>query len=99
MNSRGASGLGAMDGLGAILFDTGCNVLNPGGPRLDSGLVDDSEHENGIIILIIVMIIIGSLIAISLSVYLIIVFYRERHVNKEDTKTSSGFVSQVVVSV
>ena len=84
-----------MDGLGAILFDTGCNVLNPAGTRLDSGLEIKSESDNGNTLLI-VIIVVDVLIAIAVIAFIIYKLYKRRKASKVDP--TKGFVSQVVVS-
>ena len=70
-----------MDGLGAILFDTGCDVLNPAGPRLDNDLTKDSESDSGNTVLI-VIIVVDVLIAIAVIAFIIYKVCKRRKANK-----------------
>ena len=95
VSSSGATGLGAMDGIGAILFDTGCDVLNPTGPRLVSNSEGDTESDSGNTVLI-VIIVVDVLIAIAVIAYIIYKICKRRKAQKVDP--AKEFVSQVVVS-
>ena len=70
-----------MDGLGAIIFDTGCDVLNPAGPRLVTVEENNTESDNGNTI-IIVIIVVDVLIAIAVIAFIIYKLKKRRKANK-----------------
>ena len=47
-----------MVSLRAIMFDSGCNVLAPGGPRLDAGseVVEEESSSNAVLTIVLVSI-------------------------------------------